>query len=126
MANGGICWFYWLHSGRQKHFLSWTLTFQGHRNSESISDIIPEYLFQHGKSYTRQDLQYTAQERKDYGNFTDVKSRFYLVIVWAAQRKRPDDNQCFHHVRAVYQTQTTMTWCSYSRPDTTHRELMFA
>jgi hypothetical protein len=55
----------WLHSGRKKHFLSWAVTFQGHRNSESTSDIIAEYLFQHGKSYTRQDLQYTAQERKD-------------------------------------------------------------
>jgi hypothetical protein len=46
-----------------KRFLIRTLTFQGHRNSESISDIIAEYLFQHEKNYTRQDLQYTAQRK---------------------------------------------------------------
>jgi hypothetical protein len=60
-----FCWFYWQHSGRQKHFLFWTLTFQGHCNSESISDITVEYLFQHGKNHTMQDLQYTTQEMKD-------------------------------------------------------------
>jgi hypothetical protein len=64
MEKCGVCWFYWLHSGRQKHFLFWTLTFQGHRNSESISEIVEEYIFQHGKNCTRQDLQYAAQERK--------------------------------------------------------------
>jgi hypothetical protein len=41
-------------------------TFQGHRDSEFISNNIAKYLFQYIKNCTRQDLQYTAQEMKDF------------------------------------------------------------
>jgi hypothetical protein len=54
----------------KKRFLITTLTFQEHRNSKFISKNIAEYLFQYGKNCTRKNLQYTAQENKD---FEDLK-----------------------------------------------------
>jgi len=113
MDKGGVCWFYWLHSGRQKHFLFWTLTFQGHRNFSAIYCSRKERFW----------------DKEDSDNFTNVKVSFPCdrpdgakeasecqpVLILSEQRIRRKPQGL--GVRTAVRTRPTESICSHKCHD---------
>lgn len=67
---------------------------------KSFSENIAEYIFQHEKNYTRQDLQYTAQEMKDSDTMRILATLQTSKSVFPSDRpdgqmKCPDTKQWF-------------------------------